>query len=186
MTQTIPLSCNCGATVIEATNPPILSVECLCTSCRTAASMMDQLPYATPIRESSGGTRMEMYRKDRVRCTQGAENLREFRLTGTTKTRRVIATCCNTPMFLDFTQGHWIDLYGKLWQAGTLPPLQMRTMTSDLVDRAGLPDDVPNLKTHSARFFFRLIGAWAAMRFRTPKIDYVQGQLDLPAPSAGS
>ncbi|WP_322894646.1 MULTISPECIES: GFA family protein [unclassified Yoonia] len=179
MSQKITLSCRCGAVAMQAQNPPILSVECLCTSCRTAASIMDTLPGAQPIREASGGTRMEMYRKDRVHCTKGAQHLREFRLTATTKSRRVVAACCNTPMFLDFTQGHWIDLYGTLWPAGTLPPLQMRTMTGDLDDPSTLPGDVPNLKSHSPRFFIKLISAWAAMKFRTPKID-VQGKLDLP------
>lgn len=123
---------------------------------------------------------MVMYRKDRVQCGKGAARLREFRLTDTTKTRRVVATCCNTPMFLDFTQGHWIDLYGHLWPEEALPPLQLRTMTGDLDDPSHLPHDVPNLKTHSPKFFLRLIGAWAAMGFRTPKIGYVQGRLDLP------
>ena len=182
MTQSITLTCTCGSVELQVQNPPILSVECLCTSCRTAADIIDTLPGAPPIRAATGGTRMQMYRKDRVRCTKGAANLREFRLNDTTKSRRVIATCCNTPMFLDFTQGHWIDLYGTLWPKGTLPPLQMRTMTSDLDDPSTLPGDVPNLNSHSARFYIKLIGAWAAMRFRTPKIDYVQGKLDLPAP----
>ena len=82
-------------------------------------------------------------------------------------------------MFLDFTEGHWVDLYGPLWPAGSLPPLQMRTMTGDLEDATALPGDVPNHKTHSAGFFLRLIAAWVAMGFRRPKIDYVAGNLDI-------
>ena len=184
MRQTITLACKCGQTEMQAENAPILSVECLCTSCRTAADLIATLPGAALMRSAGGGTRMEIYRKDRVRCTKGAQNLREHRLSATTKTRRVIAICCNTPMFLDFTQGHWIDVYGNLWPAGTLPRLQMRTMAGDLDDPSSLPADVPNLKTHSVRFFVPLLAAWAAMRFRTPKIEYVQGKLDLPAKPA--
>lgn len=178
MTETIKLSCTCGAVELEAENPPIMSTECLCTSCRTAADKFEALPGAPRLREMTGGTRTEMYRKDRVRCVKGAANLREHRLTEKTKTRRVIAACCNTPIFLDFTDGHWVDLYGALWPDGSLPPLQMRTMTGDLDDASALPSDVPNHKTHSAGFFLRLIGAWAAMGFRRPKIDYVEGPLD--------
>jgi hypothetical protein len=181
MTHVIELTCACGTVAMAARGHPILSTECHCTSCRKAADAMESLSGAPALRASSGGIRMVMYRKDRVRCSKGAAHLREFRLTDTTKTRRVVATCCNTPIFLDFTQGHWIDLYGHLWPQGSLPRLQMRTMTGDLDDRSLLPRDVPNLKTHSARFFLRLIGAWAAMGFlRTPKIGYVQGMLDLP------
>jgi len=179
MSNVILIQCRCGAVEMEVENPPIMSTECLCNSCRTAAGAMEALPGAPRLREATGGTRTEMYRKDRVRCLKGAANLREFRLTETTKTRRVVAVCCNTPMFLDFTDGHWVDLYGPLWPEGTLPPLQMRTMTGDLDDPSALPDDVPNLKGHSAGFFVRLIGAWAAMGFRRPKIDYVQGVLDV-------
>lgn len=181
MTQTLKLSCACGAVEMEAVDPPIMSTECLCTSCRTAADVFEALPGAPRLRETTGGTRTEMYRKDRVRCVKGADHLREHRLTAETTTRRVVATCCNTPIFLDFTSGHWIDLYGPLWPAGTLPPLQMRTMTGDMDDPSALPDDVPNLKTHSAGFFLRLILAWAAMGFRRPRADYVKGVLDVPA-----
>jgi hypothetical protein len=76
---------------------------------------------------------MEVFRKDRVTCRKGSAHLREFRLDNKTRTRRVVAACCHTPMFLDFIDGHWIDLYGPLWPGGTLPQLQFRTMTSELV-----------------------------------------------------
>lgn len=178
MTERFPLTCACGAVEMEVSGAPFLSTECLCTSCRTSAEVMEALPGAPRLRAASGGTRTEMYRKDRVRCTKGAEHLREFRLNKQTKTRRVVATCCNTPVFLDFTEGHWIDLYAPLWRERPLPPLEMRTMASDLPDASGLPNDVPNHKTHSAGFFVRLIGAWAAMGFKRPRIDYVSGVLD--------
>jgi hypothetical protein len=81
-----------------------------------------------------------------------------------------VATCCNTPVFLDFEAGHWLSLYGSLWPAGSRPALQMRTMTEDIVDRSRLSDDVPNPKKHSLSFFIRLVCAWAAMGFRIPKV----------------
>lgn len=179
MNDVTQLQCRCGEVRMEAESPPIMSTECLCTSCRTAAGVLEALPGAPSLRETTGGTRMEMYRKDRVRCVKGSVNLREHRLTERATTRRVAAVCCNTPMFLDFTNGHWVSLYSSRWPEGTLPPLQMRTMTSDLDDPSALPGDVPNLKTHSMGFFFRLIRAWIAMGFRRPKIDYVEGGLDV-------
>ncbi|MBE7731465.1 hypothetical protein H0482_00055 [Devosia sp. CC-YST696] len=179
MSKVTKLSCSCGAVEMEADGSPIMSTECLCTSCRSAATTFERLPGAKKLCEPSGGTRTEMYRKDRVRCVDGSDHLREHRLTDQTKTRRVVATCCNTPMFLDFTEGHWIDLYSVLWPENTLPPLQMRTMAGDLDDPSKLPNDVPNLKSHSPTFFVRLIAAWIAMGFRRPKIDYVNGVLDI-------
>ncbi len=172
------LWCRCGQVEMEARGAPILSAECMCASCRSAAERMEALPGAPRLRAATGGTRMELYRKDRVRCLSGAAHLREFRLKETSKTRRVVATCCNTPIFLDFTDGHWINLYDILWPPGTLPPPQMRTMTSDMADAAALPDDIPNHKTQSAGFFVRLLVAWAAMGFRRPKVGYVAGKIE--------
>jgi hypothetical protein len=51
------------------------------------------------------GTGVILYRKDRVRCVMGQEYLEERRLTPDSPTRRVLATCCNSAMFLDFTKG---------------------------------------------------------------------------------
>ena len=107
--------------------------------------------------------------------------MREFRLKPESKTRRLVASCCNTPMGLDFTPGHWIDIYARRWPDGAGPPAEMRTMTGDLPPGTELPSDIPNLKGHSARFFAKLIGAWMAMRFRNPKIDFVRGELDASA-----
>jgi hypothetical protein len=169
MTQT--LSCTCGQVrlAVEAAGP-IASVECCCTSCREAGSRLARLPGAVPVLSSFGATRFELYRKDRVRVLGGEGRLGEFRLSPKARTRRVVATCCNAPVFLEFEGGHWLSLYGSLWPEGTLPPLQMRTMTADLPDPSVLPSDVPNARGQSLSFFAKLLGAWVAMGFLAPKV----------------
>ena len=137
---------------------------------------MEALPGAPQVVDEHGATRFVLYRKDRVRFTRGGDLLREFRLKPDSPTRRVVATCCNTPAFLEFKGGHWLSVYGLLWPEGTMPPVQMRTMTSDLPDPSVLPGDVPNLRKQSGSFFAKLLGAWIAMGFRSPKIA-VAGQL---------
>lgn len=52
-------------------------------------------------------------------------------------------------------------------------------MAGDLPEGATVPDDVPNARTHSTGYFTRQLCAWAAMGFRTPKIAYVNGALDV-------
>lgn len=179
MTDQLKLSCRCGKTTLAVQGRPILSVECLCNSCRQAGDVLQQRPGAPVIVDAKGATPFVLYRKDRVQCLQGADQLREHRIKDDSKTRRVVTQCCNTPMFLEFTQGHWLSLYGELWPSDQLPALDLRTMVGDLPDQgAALPKDVPNLKTHSARFFVRLLGAWLAMGLRTPRLDYVSGTLD--------
>ncbi|MDP3897559.1 MAG: DUF6151 family protein [Mesorhizobium sp.] len=169
------LSCSCGEVRIDVARAPILSAECHCDSCRAAGARLEALPGAPRVRLDNGGTHFVLYRKDRVRFATGGERLREFRLTPKSKTRRVAAACCNTPLFLEFQGGHWLSLYAGLWPEAARPAPEMRTMTSNAV--APLPDDMPNARHQSPGFMAKLLGAWIAMGFRSPKIE-VGGQID--------
>jgi hypothetical protein len=160
---------------LQIEGPYIAVVECLCGSCRRAGTALEGLLGAPRIVDAKGATPFVMHRKDRLRFLTGQDRLKEYRLSSNAGTRRVIATCCNTPVFLEFKGGHWLSLYGLLWPEGTLPPLEMRTMVGDT---KGLPVDVPNFKTHALPFYARLFGAWAKMGFRSPKID-VDGVLNV-------
>jgi hypothetical protein len=176
--QITPLPCACGRCALQAHGAPIVSAECLCTDCQHAGAFLQSLPGAKPVLDHHGATRFVFYRKDRVCCAKGAEFLREHRLSNKASTRRVIASCCNTPMFLEFGGGHWLSIYGGLWPAETLPALEIRTMTRSKPKGVVLPADVPNPGTHTFSFYARLLWAWAAMGFRVPKVDFVQGGLD--------
>ncbi len=178
MASRTDLTCACGSVALSLRGKPIISAECLCGDCQAAASYLQSLPGAPRLLDQKGATRFVLYRKDRVRCDRGSERLREYRLSQDSTSRRVVATCCNTPMFLDFTRGHWLSLYGQRWPEGTVPALEIRTMTRDAPQGVDLPGDVPNPRTHTFGFYARLLGAWAAMGFRTPRIDYVEGTLD--------
>jgi len=176
MKNSTKLSCACGQVHLEVQGPPIVNAECCCNSCRAAGARLQALPSAPPVVDANGATRFVLYRKDRVDFTKGAALLKEFRLSPESKTRRVVATCCNTPVFLEFQSGHWLSLYGCIWPDGTLPALEMRTMTMDLPDGTALPDDVPNATRQSFSFMFKLLGAWVAMGFKVPKVT-VNGEL---------
>jgi len=176
MPTTTGLSCTCGQFRLEVEGTPIVSVECCCHSCRAAGARFQALPSAPSIFAPNGCTRFVLYRKDRIRFLQGSESLKEFRLKPESKTRRVVAACCNTPVFVELQHGHWLSLYGCLWPAGTLPALEMRTMAIDLPAGATLADDVPNARRQSVSFFAKLLGAWVAMGFRSPKVA-VNGEL---------
>lgn len=176
--QTTTLTCTCGQVALGVQGTPIISAECLCTDCQTAGAFLQTLPEAPPIVDQHGATRFVLYRKDRVQCEKGQNVLREHRLSKDSPTRRVVATCCNTPMFLEFTHGHWLSIYGGLWPVADLPMLEIRTMTRSRPAGVVLPADVPNPSTHTLSFYWKLFRAWAAMRFHTPKIDFVNGKLD--------
>ncbi|MGL4234761.1 GFA family protein [Tabrizicola sp.] len=176
--KTVELSCRCGGTRLEVQGEPFLVSECLCTSCRAAAARLAQLPGSAPMLTTYEATATAEYRKDRVKILTGVNTLKEFRLTPTSGSRRCVATCCNTPMFLEMKGAHWLSVYLNLWPTDQRPKPQLRTMTGDLHDPSGLPQDIPNLRTHSPAFYAKLFAAWAAMGFRNPKIE-VKGVLDV-------
>ena len=171
MNDTTTIGCPCGRTRLAVTGAPIMVVECLCDSCRAAAARLATLPGAKNRLTAYGATPCAEVRKDRVRVVAGAEHFAEFRLTPASGSRRVVATCCNTPVFLEMQGAHWLSVYLHLWPEASRPVPQLRTMTGDLADTSGLPDDMSNLKTHTVRFYAKLLGAWIAMGLRNPKID---------------
>ncbi|GAA0311386.1 hypothetical protein GCM10009087_21860 [Sphingomonas oligophenolica] len=164
-------SCSCGQVMLEATGEPILSAACYCTSCQAAARRFEQARGAPPVLRSDGGTDYCLFRKDRVRVTRGGEQLQEHRLTEESATRRLVAACCNAPMVLDFTRGHWLTLYrDRLSQDA--PPVEMGLMAKDRPADRPLPDGLPIYEAYPARFMIRIMIAWARMGFRRPRLTW--------------
>jgi hypothetical protein len=162
-------TCQCGNVKFETIGPPILTGACYCTSCQEAGRQFEQLASAPRVLDPDGGTGLILYRKDRVQCVMGQAYLEERRLKPDSPTRRVVATCCNSAMFLDFTKGHWLSMFRSRFPTGA-PPLEMRVMTKDRRVGVELADDLPNYSGHSGKFMLKLIAAWIAMGFRRPEI----------------
>jgi hypothetical protein len=167
--QHLSASCRCGKVAFETVGKPIVSAACYCRSCQEAGQQFERLPGAPAVLDAGGGTAFVLFRKDRIRFAKGTDKLREHRLKDDSPTRRVVATCCNAPMFLEFANGHWLSLYSNRFGDGAAP-LEMRVMTKDRRAGVELPRDVPNYSTHSAKFMWKLFAAWVAMGFRVPKI----------------
>ncbi len=169
----VAASCRCGKVEFEMTGAPIVCATCYCTSCQEAGGRFEQIPVGAPVLDTDGGTGFILFRKDRVRCTKGADQLQEHRLKPESTTRRVLATCCNSAMFLEMTNGHWLSMYRNRF-SDDAPPLEIRTMTRDRRAGVELADDVPNCASHNGKFMWKLLAAWIAMGFRRPKINYVK------------
>lgn len=177
MTPKSSLACACGAVRLETEGAPIISTECHCKSCHAAGQRLEKLPDMAPFREADGSTRYVCFRKDRVRFLSGTDRLAAHRLSSKAPTRRVVATCCNTPVFLEFANGHWLSLYSVLWPEKERPLPDLRTMTGDLPAGTELSAGVPSSGTHTMWFYYKLLAAWIAMGFRQPKIE-VSGAID--------
>jgi len=164
--------CGCGKVELQIVGAPILRGICYCASCQEAGRRHQAAPGANSVLAEDGGTDYVLYRKDRVRCVRGGDLLEERRLKPDSPTRRMVARCCNTAMFLDFTKGHWVTVYRGRLPDG-MPPATMRLMTAERPEGVVLPDDMANYPGHSGKFMLKLLGAWLAMGFRRPAIEGV-------------
>jgi hypothetical protein len=164
-------TCQCGQSALEVIDPPILSAVCYCENCRTAGQAFEHADGAPQTVGADGGTAYCLYRKDRVAVIRGGEYLQEHRLTPDSKTRRVVASCCNSPMFLDFTPGHWLNVYRTRLPATVQSP-QMRVNTSERPVGVTLPEDIPAYPGYSPAFMIKLLFSWTAMGFRKPKFSW--------------
>lgn len=173
--ETRTASCQCGAVTLELTGKPIVAATCYCQSCQTAGAAFAALPGATPVVGADGGTPYVLMRKDRLAWRSGSEQLQEHRLTPDSPTRRFMAQCCNAPVALEFTKGHWLSVYAARLAEGERPAAEMRTIVGDRPAGVELPGDIPNYRTPSGKFMWRLLTAWIAMGFRAPPLEATKG-----------
>ena len=156
-------SCACGSVELEAIGVPITSVVCYCDDCQEGARQIEALPNARPVQDSDGGTGYIVYRKDRVKCSKGGRLLKSHKIREKSVTNRVIATCCNSAMFLNFDDAkHWVDVYRSRFK-GDIPPLQMRICTKFRPENRDVPSDVPLYSSYPLKFLAQLVAAKIAM-----------------------
>ena len=118
---------------------------------------------AGTVRDPDGGTVYILYRKDRIECSKGAELLGSYKLKETSVTNTVVATCCNSAVFVNFDRGpHWVSAYRARFH-GELPPLQLRICTKFKPDGVVLPDDVPSYRRYSPGLVVKLLASRVAM-----------------------
>ena len=154
--------CLCGSVEFEVVGAPILCAVCYCDDCQEGARQIEALPNAPPVLDTDGGTPYLLYRKDRMKCSKGAEHLRDHKIKKDSPTRRVVASCCNSAMFLDFQKGHWFSAYRARFE-GSVPSLQMRIQTKFKSENSDIPNDVPSYPTYPFKFLAKLVGAKIAM-----------------------
>lgn len=154
--------CTCGSVELETTGTPILGATCYCDDCQEAGRRIEQLPNAPRVLDPNGGTDFLLYRKDRLKYTKGSGLLLDHRLREGSATRRVVATCCNSFMFLDFEKGHWFSVCRARF-AGDVPPLQMRVQTKSRPQTASRPGEIPSYAGYPPKFFLKLVAARIAM-----------------------
>lgn len=155
-------ACACGRVRCEAIGAPTLTAVCYCGDCQAGGAAIEALAGAAPVRDPDGGTPYLTYRDDRFACVAGEELLVAQRLSDKAPTRRMVAACCNTGMFLKFEPGHWVSAYRRRF-AEPLPAIEMRTNLRRRRSDLPLPTDAPGYRAFPLKLFWRLIGARVAM-----------------------
>jgi len=159
----ITATCTCGSIEVRAFGKPIVCAACFCDDCQKGGAQIEALPKAASVRDPHGGTAYVLYRRDRVACTSGAERLKPLKLKETSSTNRVVATCCNSAMFMNFDKGpHWVSVYRARFD-GDLPPLQARICTKFRPESVALPEDVPSYRSYPPGFIVKLLASRIAM-----------------------
>lgn len=162
-------ACACGSVEIKATDTPIACAVCYCDDCQAGARHMEALPGAPRVLDAAGGSAYVVYRKDRVCCIKGAALLEPYKIRATSATNRVVASCCNSAMLLNFDDWkHWVDIY-RARIRGPAPPVQMYMCTRFASAVTDGPPDVPQFQGYPIRLLAKLIKARLAMSLTWPR-----------------
>jgi hypothetical protein len=164
MDNIIAATCACGKVEIEACGAPIMTGICYCSDCQAGGRMIEALSNAPKVLNGDGGSDYILHRKSRTRIVKGAELLKPLKLKKGSGTNRVIASCCNSAMLLNFDGSqHWLDLYRNRITRGQAAPVQMLVCTKTAPDPERLPKGIPNYPGLSLRFIGRMIRDRLAM-----------------------
>lgn len=153
-------TCACGQVAVELRGRSIYCAACHCEDCQRAADQLARLPTPDPVTDPYAGTHYLLHRRDRYTVERGA--LVPHRLRAGSPTRRMVAECCNTPVFVAFDNAqHWISVYRA--RVDPAPALQARIATKFHPGRAPLPDDVPAYRTFPLALVAQLLLSRARM-----------------------
>jgi hypothetical protein len=160
--------CRCGAVEIGAWGDPIIVTACHCDDCRAAAQQIAASANLALAASDDGGSEFMVFRRDRIACTRGAENLQAMRLTAASKTRRMIAGCCKRPMYVAFNDKRpWVSAFRASFGADA-PPVEMRTCTRFRRSDDKANDGLPSHPGYPPAMIVRILAAWPLVLFSRP------------------
>jgi hypothetical protein len=156
-------SCACSRVKVLSKGTPIVTAVCYCRDCQQGSRQIEALPGARAVRDPDGGTAYILFRKDRIGCSEGASLLKGYKINEASVTSRVVATCCDSAMFMNFDKGpHWISAYRARFER-QLPSLQMRIFAKQKAVDVILTTEVPIYPGFPLRLIPKLLGCKIAM-----------------------
>ncbi len=154
------LRCACGQVECQASGAPIGTAVCYCDDCQAAARLIEARPGAAAVADPDGGTALTLFHRRRFRVVHGEELLEPVKLRADSPTFRMVATCCNSALYLGFDRGpFWVSTMRNRF-AGAPPPIEFRHMTRYRTSTLPYPDDAPRSPGFAPRFIARAIWVW--------------------------
>ena len=155
-------TCACGAVEMAFDGEPFFAAACHCDDCQAGGRQIEALPGAARVLGAGEGTEYVMVRRDRIRVVRGAERLRPLKLKPSSKARRVVASCCNTAMYLDNAVAHWVSVYRDRL-GSRARPIERRVMVKFAPEGTVPEDGLPHDRRFSLAPLGRILGAWVPM-----------------------
>jgi hypothetical protein len=91
-----------------------------------------------------------------------------MKLTPASKTRRMIAACCGTPMYVGFEDRRpWVSAHRATFGADA-PPVEMRICTRFRRSDDPVKDGLPSHPGYPPVMILRILAAWPRMLFSRP------------------
>ena len=160
--------CRCGAVEIGAWSNPLVVAACYCDDCQAASERLAAAGNSAPLAGVDGGTEFMVFRRDRIACTRGVENLQLMRLTAATKTRRMVSGCCATPMYVGFDDKRpWVSAFRASFGPDA-PPVEMRICTRFRRPEHKAEDGLSEHPGYPAAMILRILAVWPRTLFSRP------------------
>jgi hypothetical protein len=157
------IGCHCGKVQGAATGSPILTVVCYCDDCQAAGRLIEALPGASAILDYDGGTALTLFRKDQFAIVVGHELVVADKLRPDSATSRMVASCCNSALYIGFDKGpFWVSVMRNRID-GAKPPIEVRTMTKYRENSMPYADNAAVSRGFSMAFAVKLVRAWITM-----------------------
>jgi hypothetical protein len=162
--ETHLLRCQCGAVECAGQGAPIGTAVCYCDDCQAAGQMIEALPGAPQVLDPDGGTALALFRANRFSLVRGAEKLVPHKLRPDSNTNRMVASCCNSAMYLSFDKGpHWVStMRNRIF--GAKPKIEYGLMSKFRTSALPYSDDFKSYPKFPVRFLGTLVRDWLAMK----------------------
>lgn len=164
MTQDTILRCQCGLVECQGHGAPFLCAACYCDHCQEAAKQIEAGGRGPPVADPDGGTALCLIRNDKFTVERGIELLRPHHREPSSSTSRMVTSCCNTAMFLEFSDGRFWKSAMLSRIVGTKPKIEMRLCTRYRTSVLPWPDNAPRHAGFPVHSLLRVGRQWIAMK----------------------